>query len=58
VLKFNSVEIVKEVKELMTAKMMKSNPHAKQDIRTLLEDDDYMEHQCYRLVLSKYFDTL
>jgi hypothetical protein len=58
VLKFNSVEIVKEVKELMTAKMMKSNTYTKQDIRALMEDDDYMENQCYRLVLSKYFDTL
>ena len=58
VLKFNSVEIVKEVKELMTAKMMKSHTYTKQDIRALMEDDDYMEHQCYRLVLSKYFDTL
>jgi hypothetical protein len=57
-LKFNSVEIVKEVKELMTAKMMKSNPHAKQEIKALLEDDDYLENQCYRLVLSKYFDSL
>ena len=58
VLKFNSVEIVKEVKELMTAKMMKSNPYTKQDIKALLEDDDYMEHQAYRLVLSKYFDDI
>jgi len=58
VLKFNSVEIVKEVKELMTAKMMKSHTYTKQDIRALMEDDNYMEHQCYRLVLSKYFDTL
>lgn len=58
VLKFNSVEIVKEVKELMTAKMMKSHTYTKQDIRALMEDDDYMENQCYRLVLSKYFDTL
>lgn len=58
VLVFNSVEIVKEVKELMTAKMMKSHTYTKQDIRALMEDDDYMEHQCYRLVLSKYFDTL
>jgi hypothetical protein len=57
-LKFNSVEIVKEVKELMTAKMMKSHTYTKQDIRALMEDDDYMEHQCYRLVLYKYFDSL
>lgn len=58
ILKFNSVEIVKEVKELMTGKMIKSNPIQKQDIRVRMEDDLYMEHQCYRLVLSKYFDTL
>lgn len=58
VLKFNSVEIVKEVKELMTGKMIKSNPYQKQDIRARMEDELYMEHQCYRLVLSKYFDSL
>lgn len=58
VLKFNSVEIVKEVKELMTGKMIKSNPYQKQDIRQRMDDDLYMEHQCYRLVLSKYFDSL
>jgi len=40
VLKFNSVDIVKEVKELMTAKMMKSNTYTKQDIRALMEDDE------------------
>lgn len=58
VLKFNSVEIVKEVKELMTGKMIKSNPYQKQDIRAKMEDELYMENQCYRLVLSKYFDSL
>lgn len=58
VLKFNSVEIVKEVKELMTGKMIKSNPYQKQGIRAKMEDDLYMENQCYRLVLSKYFDSL
>lgn len=57
-LKFKSVDIVKEVKELMTAKMMKGNSNQKQDIRAMLEDDDYIENQCYRLVLSKYFDSL
>lgn len=58
VLKFNSVEIVKEVKELMTGQMIKSSPYQKQDIRQRMDDDLYMEHQCYRLVLSKYFDNL
>lgn len=58
VLKFNSVEIVKEVKELMTGQMIKSSPYQKQDIRQRMDDDLYMEHQCYRLVLSKYFDSL
>ena len=58
VLKFNSVEIVKEVKELMTGQMIKGNPYHKQDIRAKMNDDLYMEHQCYRLVLSKYFDSL
>ena len=58
VLKFNSVEIVKEVKELMTGQMIKGNPYHKQDIRAKMNDDLYMENQCYRLVLSKYFDSL
>lgn len=57
-LKFNSVEIVKEVKELMTATMIKGNRYHKQDMREKMADDNYMEHQCYRLVLSKYFDSL
>lgn len=58
VLKFNAVEIVAEVKELMTGQMIKSSPYQKQDIRQRMDDDLYMENQCYRLVLSKYFDSL
>lgn len=57
-IKFNSVEIIAEVKELMTGKMIKGNPYNKQDVRAKMQDDLYMEHQCYRLVLSKYFDSL
>lgn len=58
VLKFNAVEIVAEVKERMTGTMIKGNPYHKQDMREKMADDNYMEHQCYRLVLSKYFDSL
>lgn len=57
-LKFNAVEIVAEVKERMTGTMIKGNPYHKQDMREKMADDNYMEHQCYRLVLSKYFDGL
>jgi hypothetical protein len=57
-LKFNAVEIVAEVKERMTGTMIKGNPYHKQDMREKMADDNYMEHQCYRLVLSKYFDSL
>ena len=58
VIKFNAVEIVAEVKERMTGTMIKGNQYHKQDMREKMADDNYMEHQCYRLVLSKYFDSL
>jgi hypothetical protein len=39
----------------MTEKMFEGSRQDKIDVKNKMKDDDYMEHQCYRMAVSEYF---
>jgi hypothetical protein len=41
----------------MSDQQITGSSRRKAEIAGLLNDDDYMEHQCYRMAVSDYFDT-
>lgn len=47
-----------KVLKAMNDKMFQGSRQEKIDIKNRLKDDDYMEHQCYRMAVSQYFDKL
>jgi hypothetical protein len=47
-----------KVLKAMNDRMFQGSRQDKIDIRTKMKDDDYMEHQCYRMAVSCYFDKL
>ena len=47
-----------KVLKAMNDKMFEGSRQDKIDIKNKLKDDDYMEHQCYRMAVSQYFDKI
>jgi hypothetical protein len=47
-----------KVLKAMNDKMFEGSRQDKIDIKNKLKDDDYMEHQCYRMAVANYFDNL
>lgn len=47
-----------KVLKAMNEKLFEGSRQDKIDIRNKMKDDDYMEHQCYRMAVSQYFDKL
>ena len=47
-----------KVLKAMNDRMFQGSRQDKIDIKNKLKDDDYMEHQCYRMAVSQYFDKL
>jgi len=47
-----------KVLKAMNDKMFEGSRQDKIDIKNKLKDDDYMEHQCYRMAVADYFDKL
>jgi len=54
----NPSETYEKVLNAMTAKMFEGSPQYKTDIKNKIRDDDYMEHQCYRMAVADYFTKL
>jgi hypothetical protein len=48
---------LQKVKSAMNDQMITGSSRRKAEIASLLNDDDYMEHQCYRMAVADYFDT-
>jgi hypothetical protein len=42
----------------MNDRMFKGSRQDKIDIKNKLADEEYLEHQCYRMAVSQYFDKL
>jgi hypothetical protein len=42
----------------MNDRMFKGSRQDKIDIKNKLKDEEYLEHQCYRMAVSQYFDKL
>jgi len=51
-------ETYEKVLTAMNEKLFEGSRQDKIDIRNKMKDDDYMEHQCYRMAVSQYFDKL
>jgi hypothetical protein len=51
-------ETYEKVLTAMSEKMFEGSRQDKIDIKNKMKDDDYMEHQCYRMAVSQYFDKL
>ncbi len=47
-----------KVLKAMNEKLFEGSRQDKIDIRNKMKDDDYMEHQCYRMAVADYFDKL
>ena len=47
-----------KVLKAMNDKMFEGSRQDKIDIKNKLKDDDYMEHQCYRMAVAQYFDKI
>lgn len=47
-----------KVLKAMNDKMFEGSRQDKIDIKNKLKDDDYMEHQCYRMAVADYFTKL
>lgn len=51
----NPSETYEKVLSAMTEKMFEGSRQDKIDVKNKMKDDDYMEHQCYRMAVSEYF---
>ena len=51
----NASETYEKVLAAMTEKMFEGSRQDKIDVKNKMKDDDYMEHQCYRMAVSEYF---
>jgi len=51
-------ETYEKVVSAMSEKMFEGSRQDKIDIKNKMKDDDYMEHQCYRMAVADYFDKL
>ena len=47
-----------KVIKAMNDRMFQGSRQDKIDIKNKMKDDDYMEHQCYRMAVSQYFDKI
>jgi hypothetical protein len=47
-----------KVLKAMNEKMFEGSRQDKIDIKNKMKDDDYMEHQCYRMAVAEYFTKL
>jgi hypothetical protein len=47
-----------KVLKAMNEKLFEGSRQDKIDIRNKMKDDDYIEHQCYRMAVANYFDKL
>jgi len=47
-----------KVLKAMNEKMFEGSRQDKIDIKNKMKDDDYMEHQCYRMAVADYFTKL
>jgi hypothetical protein len=47
-----------KVLKAMNEKLFEGSRQDKIDIRNKMKDDDYMEHQCYRMAVADYFTKL
>lgn len=48
---------LQKVKKAMNDQQITGSSRRKAEIVGLLNDDEYMEHQCYRMAVADYFDT-
>lgn len=48
---------LQKVKKAMNDQIITGSSRRKAEIASLLNDDEYMEHQCYRMAVADYFDT-
>ena len=48
-------ETYEKVLAAMTEKMFEGSRQDKIDVKNKMKDEDYMEHQCYRMAVSEYF---
>ena len=48
-------ETYEKVLTAMNEKMFEGSRQDKIDVKNKMKDDDYMEHQCYRMAVSEYF---
>jgi hypothetical protein len=48
---------LQKVRTAMSDQQITGSSRRKAEIASLLNDDDYMEHQCYRMAVADYFDT-
>jgi len=48
-------ETYEKVLSAMNEKMFEGSMQDKIDVKNKMKDDDYMEHQCYRMAVSEYF---
>jgi len=51
-------ETYEKVLTAMSEKMFQGSRQDKIDIKNKMKDDDYMEHQCYRMAVADYFTKL
>jgi hypothetical protein len=47
-----------KVIKAMNDRMFEGSKQDKIDIKNKMKDDDYIEHQCYRMAVANYFDKL
>lgn len=47
---------LQKVKKMMQDQMITGSGRKKNEIAAQLNDDDYLEHQCYRMAVADYFD--
>ena len=48
---------LQKVKKMMQDQMITGSGRKKNEIAAQLNDEDYLEHQCYRMAVADYFDT-
>jgi hypothetical protein len=48
---------LQKVRSAMNDQIITGSSRRKAEIASLLNDDDYLEHQCYRMAVADYFDT-
>ena len=51
-------ETYEKVLTAMNEKMFEGSRQDKIDVKNKMQDDDYMEHQCYRMAVADYFTKL